>query len=591
MNPKKNSCFFIQGIVNLWKLLETDHKKIRFLFSIVVLIEILQLVFSVSLKYVFDGLSKNFPQDLIFIKWNQTNFVFSAIVMMVVIKFIYVLAEKIYFERHMKEYLVDLENTWPIKAQSKLLSLSPNFHSQTHTALKVDSIHRGCNAIVELIENLVRTMLISALFLFIHGFVMFYFDYRLALLFFLPMIPAAKYMMSQYRAVIPLWETWGEYHGQATAIFYQSLTNIQTVQSFHQEQKEIASLNELHKKMNLLEKQINKILRRNQFIVHGSLALTYSLTLALGATFVLMGKTSTGNLVFLISLASGATQSLWQLTSSYMNSFKHLLAIEDLVSYFKEPSEDSSCGATLNLAPANHQLTIENLSFKYPGKKYVLKNVNLSIVPKSITCFVGPSGEGKSTILKLVQRSLAPTIGKITLDNNEVSVLNITDYRKLFAVVSQDVEIFDRTLLENVTYGFPTATVEQIQLAMIQANLWEIINDKKRFPLGINSPVGERGQLLSGGERQRVGLARAFLAVMSGAQILILDEATSQLDSASETIILKNIDQMRKQKSLTVLMIAHRPSAIESADYLIKLENGNLLHMPNTKFIYANTHL
>ncbi len=202
---------------------------------------------------------------------------------------------------------------------------------------------------------------------------------------------------------------------------------------------------------------------------------------------------------------------------------------------------------------------------------------------------VGKSGSGKTTAIKLLARMYDITEGGILLDGQDIKTLDRRWYRRLFAVVQQDVDIFDASLLENITYSNRSASMEDVINALEAAHLSDVVENKGRFPNGINTQVGERGVRLSGGERQRVGIARAYLALLGGARILILDEATSSLDSEAERAIQEMIDRLRSKLHISIVAIAHRLSTIQKADKINVLEDGKIIeHGTHEKLIIQN---
>ena len=190
--------------------------------------------------------------------------------------------------------------------------------------------------------------------------------------------------------------------------------------------------------------------------------------------------------------------------------------------------------------------------------------------------FVGKSGSGKTTLVKLLLRAYDPVSGSIMLDGQDIRSLQRGWYRRLFASVRQDVDVFDGTIRDNVAYSHPDATDQEVEQAARAAHLGAVIDEKDRFPLGLMTIVGERGIRLSGGEKQRVGIARAYLHLLKGARFLVLDEATSSLDSQAERAIQDMVNRIRQEQRITVIAIAHRLSTIKLADRIYVLQQGRI---------------
>ncbi|MEN3043875.1 MAG: ABC transporter ATP-binding protein [Candidatus Hydrothermales bacterium] len=222
-------------------------------------------------------------------------------------------------------------------------------------------------------------------------------------------------------------------------------------------------------------------------------------------------------------------------------------------------------------------IEFKNVCFSYNGTDYVLKNINLKI-ERGINAIVGPSGSGKSTMIKLMLRFYEPEEGEIFIDGVNIKNLKIESLRKNISLISQDIFLFSETILENLRFANFTATLDDIKLACKKARILDFIESLKD---GFNTRIGERGLRLSGGERQRLSIARAIL---KDASILILDEATSELDSITEGAIKEFLLDNKDKK--TIIVIAHRLSTINIADKVILLEDGKIIGEGNHRDLY-----
>ncbi|MGH7471316.1 MAG: ABC transporter ATP-binding protein, partial [Longimicrobiales bacterium] len=217
----------------------------------------------------------------------------------------------------------------------------------------------------------------------------------------------------------------------------------------------------------------------------------------------------------------------------------------------------------------NGDVAFEGVSFEYKPDTPVLHELSFRAAAGSTTALVGPSGSGKSTLIGLVMAFYRPKVGRVLLDGRDLDRIRLRDYRNELGVVLQDNFLFDGTIRENIAYSKPHATEEEIRRASHIAHCDEFID---RFDNGFDTIVGERGVKLSGGQRQRVAIARAILA---DPRILILDEATSSLDSEAEAMIRDGLRTLRRGR--TTFVIAHRLSTIQSADQILVLDNGNIV--------------
>ena len=218
------------------------------------------------------------------------------------------------------------------------------------------------------------------------------------------------------------------------------------------------------------------------------------------------------------------------------------------------------------------EIRLENVSFSYDGIDTVLKDVDLSITFGERVAIVGPNGGGKSTLVNLICRFYDPTKGRVLLDGVPLVELAVHDLRRRIAMVTQQTELFNESILYNIRYGRWEATTEEIEEAARKAHAHEFISD---FPDGYQTMVGPNGFRLSGGQRQRISLARAFLR---DAEILVLDEATSQIDVESERLIHEAL--ARYVKNRTVIMITHRASTLALADSIVQVEHGAVTKRP-----------
>jgi ATP-binding cassette subfamily B protein/subfamily B ATP-binding cassette protein MsbA len=279
-----------------------------------------------------------------------------------------------------------------------------------------------------------------------------------------------------------------------------------------------------------------------------------------------------GDLVMFMSYLAallGPIASLAGSATALQNSLSGLDRILDLLSESREmPPKPGAL--VINRDNVIGRITVKNLSFSYTGSPSpVLQDINLDVYPGEMIALVGPSGAGKTTLCNLIARFYDPKDGAILLDNTDLRDITADSYRRLLGIVEQDTFLFDGTIAENIAYGRRGATPDEIQHAAQLANAHEFIS---KLPNGYDSLIGERGVKLSGGQRQRLTIARAILA---DPRILILDEATSNLDTESERLIQGSLQTLMAGR--TSFVIAHRLSTIAHASRIIVLENGRII--------------
>jgi ABC-type multidrug transport system fused ATPase/permease subunit len=291
-----------------------------------------------------------------------------------------------------------------------------------------------------------------------------------------------------------------------------------------------------------------------------------------GSALLAAGELATGELFSFVIYSMFIGGTIGGMADVFTRVQKFIGATEDLLEIFNEPEESVE---QIDSIPHDQVLggsiRFEQVSFWYPSRPemQILFDVNINIRPDTLVALVGPSGAGKSTFVSLLLRLYDPVSGQILFDEKDSRSLVLSALRSQMAIVPQDIFLFGGTIKENIAYGKPGATDEIIEEAARKANAWEFIT---QFPDGFNTLVGERGTQLSGGQRQRIAIARA---VLKNPKILILDEATSSLDSESERLVQDALEKLMKGR--TSIVIAHRLSTIRKADHILVIDNGRIV--------------
>jgi subfamily B ATP-binding cassette protein MsbA len=295
------------------------------------------------------------------------------------------------------------------------------------------------------------------------------------------------------------------------------------------------------------------------------------LVMVMGGQAVLNGEMTTGDLIAFVLYTGLMVAPLVQIASIGTQITEAFAGLDRIHEIRQVATEDKEDEAREPLGEVAGDIIFENVSFEYKPDTLVLRDISFYAPAGSTTALVGPSGSGKSTLIGLAMAFYRPKIGRVVLDGRDLDRIRLRDYRHELGVVMQDNFLFDGTVRDNIAYSKPDATDEEIRRASHIAHCDEFID---RFDNGYQTIVGERGVKLSGGQRQRVAIARAILA---DPRILILDEATSSLDSEAEALIRDGLHSLRRGR--TTFVIAHRLSTIRSADQILVLDGGEIVEL------------
>jgi len=290
-----------------------------------------------------------------------------------------------------------------------------------------------------------------------------------------------------------------------------------------------------------------------------------------GSTLLAAGKMDSGGLFEFVIYSGFIGGAFGGLAGVYTRIQRFIGATEDLFKIFDEKGESLNEKDVENKTPLTGLIEFKNLYFSYPSRpdEVVLKNININISSNQLIALVGPSGAGKSTLASLLLQLHKPDSGEILFDKKNSQDLSLSFVRSQLALVPQDIFLFGGTIKENILYGKPEASDMEIEEATKKANAFEFIDN---FPQKFETIVGERGTQLSGGQRQRIAIARA---VLKDPKILILDEATSSLDSESERLVQDALEKLMTDR--TSIVIAHRLSTIRKADQILVIDNGQIV--------------
>ncbi|NPA72092.1 MAG: lipid A export permease/ATP-binding protein MsbA [Gammaproteobacteria bacterium] len=314
--------------------------------------------------------------------------------------------------------------------------------------------------------------------------------------------------------------------------------------------------------------QVTKVSALNVPLVQILAAIALSIIVYIAMQMSAKDFFTPGELLAFITAMGLIFEPIRRLTNVNEVVQKGMAAAESIFELLDQPNESNE--GSDRLKSIKGELHFSKVSFQYPNSDdFALQNITLDIPAGKTTALVGQSGSGKSTLVNLIARFYDATSGEITLDGQSIETLERHYLRQQIALVSQKVTLFDDTVAANIAYGMETACPQEIMEAAKSAHAWEFI---EKLPNGLETRIGENGNLLSGGQRQRIAIARAFL---KNAPILIFDEATSALDNQSEQMIQQAMETLKKNR--TVIVIAHRLSTIEHADNIVVMQSGQLI--------------
>jgi ABC-type multidrug transport system fused ATPase/permease subunit len=399
--------------------------------------------------------------------------------------------------------------------------------------------------------------------------VLFYLNWRLTSVIVIALGAFGSAMALAFNKLRPLFRERGKINAEVTGRLTESLGGIRIVKAYAAEKREeLVFARGAHRLFRNVARSMTAISGVTAFstVIVGMIGV---ILILVGGHAIIAGQMTLGDLFMYMIFTGLVAMPLVEIANigtQITEAFAGLDRIREIKQMATEDEEDAKREA---LSAITGQIKFENVSFEYNDDTPVLKHVSFTAPAGSTTALVGSSGSGKSTLISLVMAFNRPLSGKVLVDDRDLESMRLKDYRNQLGVVLQDNFLFDGTIAENIGFSDPHATREEIIVASRIAHCEEFING---FADGYDTVVGERGVKLSGGQRQRVAIARAILAEP---KILILDEATSSLDSESEAMIQDGLQSLRRGR--TTFVIAHRLSTIRSADQILVIEEGEIV--------------
>jgi ABC-type multidrug transport system fused ATPase/permease subunit len=376
-------------------------------------------------------------------------------------------------------------------------------------------------------------------------------------------------MATAFKRLRPLFRERGKINAEVTGRLNETLGGIRIVKTYTAEKREeLVFTKGAHRLFRNVAKSITGVSAITAFST-AIIGIIGVIMIIVGGRAILAGTMTIGdffNYILFTGLLAMPVVQMASIGTQISEAFAGLDRIRELLQMTTEDQEDA---AKASLGEIAGEVVFEDVSFEYNPGVPVLKQVSFRAPAGSTTALVGSSGSGKSTLISLVMAFNRPLSGRIRVDGRDLASVRLRDYREQLGVVLQDNFLFDGSIADNIKYGKPDATLDEIKRVSRIAHADEFI---EKFEQGYDTIVGERGVKLSGGQRQRVSIARAILA---NPRILVLDEATSSLDSESEALIQDGLNALRRGR--TTFVIAHRLSTIRAANQILVLEQGEIV--------------
>jgi ABC-type multidrug transport system fused ATPase/permease subunit len=464
------------------------------------------------------------------------------------------------------------------QVQAHIGRLSVAFYDENRTGTLVARIMSD----VEGIRNVVGTGIVD----FVGGILtavlafiwLLHYSVSMTLLTFVFMLSFALVMQRAFKTIRPIFRERGKINAEVTGRLTESLGGVRVVKGYHAEDSEAAVFSGGVDR--LLNNVISSLTAQSLMGLAGTVVLgaVSAIIMFLGAHQSAAGHLTSGQFMAYVMYLAFMTAPVMQLVNVGTQLTEAIAGLDRTREILAEVQEDAGPDRKLQLGPIDGDVRFVDVDFSYVEDKPVLRGISFDSKPGTVTALVGSSGSGKSTIISLICGFHNAKSGAVLVDGHDLASVKLSSYRSQLGVVLQETFLFDGTIRENILFSNPAATEEQLQNACRIARVNEFA---ERFPEGYETIVGERGVKLSGGQRQRLSIARAILA---DPRILILDEATSSLDSESEAMIQEGLNFLMKGR--TTFVIAHRLSTIRKADQILVVEVGEIIERGTHEELY-----
>lgn len=520
------------------------------------------LVLPLATERLFDTVlpSKNFDWLLILIGLIVLALLIQAVSSFVLTKVLSVEAQ----------HLISVLRT---KVQQKLLRLPISFFDNNKSGALVSRVMTD----VEGVRNLVGTGLVQlvggTITAILSLILLINISPLMTLFTLIPLGLFAFIALKAFGRIRPIFRDRGKINAEVTGRLTETLNGVRVIKGFNAEEQENKIFGEGVERLFL---NVKRSLTATALITSTStllIGIASAGVMGIGGYFIMGNTLTTGELISFTLLLGFMVAPIVQMSNIGSQLTEAMAGLDRTQELMNMKEEDDPETRTIVLDDIKGDIEFKNVAFSYEEEKEVLHDITFSAPQGSVTALVGSSGSGKSTIASLAATFLNPNSGTITLDGQDLSKVNLSSFRKHLGVVLQDDFLYEGTIRENILFPRPNASEEELLSAVKGAYVNEFTD---RFEDGLDTVIGERGVKLSGGQRQRISIARALLA---NPKIIILDEATSNLDTESESFIQKSLQELMQGR--TTFVIAHRLSTIQKADQILVIEEGNIVERGN----------
>ena len=455
------------------------------------------------------------------------------------------------------------------RVMSRITRLPVRFFDQTQTGILIARVMNDAEGIRNLVGNGLVQLVGGGLTAIVGIAVLFFMQWKLTLYILIALASFGGMMSYAFQRLRPLFRERGRINAEVTGRLGESISGVRIVKAYTAERREqLVFARGAHRLLRNVARSITGVSATTAFsgVIVGAVSL---IMMQVGGRAIMTRHMSVGDLImyaYITGLVAGPLVQIASIGTQITEAFAGLDRIREILS---TPPEDEGETERAPLGTLRGDVELEDVWFEYTAGVPVLRGVSFHAAAGTTTALVGSSGSGKSTLISLVMAFNRPNRGAVRVDGRDLRTVRLRDYRSQLGVVLQDNFLFDGTVADNIAFARPDATREQIYEVAKIAHCDEFVQG---FPQGYDTVVGERGIRLSGGQRQRIAIARAILA---DPRILILDEATSSLDSESEQMIQEGLRRLRHGR--TAFVIAHRLSTIRSADQILVLEGGEIV--------------